>query len=187
MRWCRFGSLYRRVVERLIAPDTTRQASGCGVTDPGPSFHPWFPVLESAGNKADLYMRALVADIVHKHRNLSDPSWLLQIGLYLEFLTFLGVVEAVRDDVGDLLTPAERSALATSPRCQREICSPSDVRRWLFPRLTTRTSSMRSSSLDRTPQRTGDLAESLPRCRTGGPSDDARGVPGARVPAVTGA
>lgn len=73
-------------------------------------------MLEIGGNKADLYMRALVADIVHKHRNLSDPSWLLQIGLYLEFLTFLGVVEAVRDDVGDLLTPAERSALATSPR-----------------------------------------------------------------------
>ena len=112
----RFGSLYRRLVERLVAPDTMRQASECGVTDPGPSFHPWFPVLEIGGNKADLYMRALIADIVHKRRNLADPSWLLRVGLYLEFLTFLGVVEAVRDDVGDLLTPAERSAFARSHR-----------------------------------------------------------------------
>jgi CRP-like cAMP-binding protein len=110
----RFGSLYRRLVERLVAPDTTRQASACGVPDPGVAFHPWYPVLEIGGNKADLYKRALIADIVQKRRNLTDPSWLLQVGLYLEFLTFLGVVEAVKDDVGDLLTPSERSAFARS-------------------------------------------------------------------------
>jgi CRP-like cAMP-binding protein len=112
----RFGSLYRRLVERLVAPDTARQASVCGVPDPGAAFHPWYPVLEIGGNKAELYKRALIADIVHKRRNLTDPCWLLQVGLYLEFLTFLGVAEAVRDDVGDLLTPSERSAFAASPR-----------------------------------------------------------------------
>jgi CRP-like cAMP-binding protein len=111
----RFGCLYRRLVERLVEPDTARQASACGFPDPGPAFHPWYPVLEIGGNKAELYKRALVADIVHKRRNLTDPCWLLQVGLYLEFLTFLGVAEAVRDDVGDLLTPSERSAFAGSP------------------------------------------------------------------------
>lgn len=110
----RFGSLYRRLVERLVAPDTARQASACGVPDPGLAFHPWYPVLEIGGNKAELYKRALIADIVQKRRNLTDPCWLLQVGLYLEFLTFLGVVEAVRDDVGDLLTPSERRAFAQS-------------------------------------------------------------------------
>jgi CRP-like cAMP-binding protein len=111
----RFGSLYERLVERLVAPDTTRQASACGVPDPGAAFHPWYPVLEIGGNKAELYKRALIADIVDKRRNLTDPCWLLQVGLYLEFLTFLGVAEAVRDDHGDLLTPSERLAFARSP------------------------------------------------------------------------
>jgi CRP-like cAMP-binding protein len=111
----RFGSLYRRLVERLVAPDTNRQASACGAPDPGMAFHPWYPVLEIGGNKAELYKRALIADIVEKRRNLTDPGWLLQVGLYLEFLTFLGIAEAVREDVGDLLTPSERSAFARSP------------------------------------------------------------------------
>jgi CRP-like cAMP-binding protein len=65
--------------------------------------------------KAALYTRALVGDIVDKRRNLTDPAWLLRVGLYLEFLTCLGVVEAVKSDVGDLLTPAERSAFERSP------------------------------------------------------------------------
>jgi Cyclic nucleotide-binding domain len=39
----------------------------------------------------------------------------MRVGLYLEFLTCLGVFEAVRDDVGDLLTPAERAMYETSP------------------------------------------------------------------------
>ena len=110
-----WGLLDERLVERLVAPDTTRQASACGVPDPGAAFHPWYPVLEIGGNKAELYKRALIADIVDKRRNLTDPCWLLQVGLYLEFLTFLGVAEAVRDDHGDLLTPSERLAFARSP------------------------------------------------------------------------
>ena len=55
-------------------------------------------------HKAELYTRALIGDIVDKRRNLADPGWLVRVGLYLELLTGLGVVEAVKDDVGDLLT-----------------------------------------------------------------------------------
>lgn len=106
----RLGSLYRRLVERLVAPDVARQAAAAGAEDPGAAFHPWYPVLEIGADKADLYGRALVGDIAGKRRNLTDPGWLLRVGLYLEFLTFLGIVEAVRDDVGDLLEPEERTA-----------------------------------------------------------------------------
>ncbi len=66
-------------------------------------------------HKAELYTRALVGDIVHKRRDLADPGWLVRVGLYLELLTALGIVEAVKDDLGDLLTPAEREAFETSP------------------------------------------------------------------------
>ena len=110
----RMGSLYRRLVERLLAPDARRQAATAGVPDPGAAFHPWYPVLAIGGEKADLYGRALVGDIVDKRRNLTDPGWLLRVGLYLELLTCLGVVEAVRDDAGDLLDPAEREAFERS-------------------------------------------------------------------------
>lgn len=110
----RLGSLYRRLTEQLVAPDTERQAAAAGVSNPGAAFHPWYPVLEIGRDKAALYTRALIGDIVHKRRNLTDPVWLLRVGLYLEFLTCLGVVEAAKDDVGDLLTPAERRAFEHS-------------------------------------------------------------------------
>jgi hypothetical protein len=104
------GSLYERIVERLVKPDTERQAPGLSH-----AYHPWFPVLLIGAHKAELYTRALVGDIVHKRRDLADPGWLVRVGLYLEFLTALGIVEAVRDDAGDLLTPQEREAFETSP------------------------------------------------------------------------
>jgi CRP-like cAMP-binding protein len=106
----RLGSLYERLLERLIGPDVARQTSAAGVADPGPAFHPWYPVLLIGGDKAALYGRALAGDIVDKRRNLTDPGWLLRVGLYLEFLTCLGVMEAVKDDVGDLLSAEERCA-----------------------------------------------------------------------------
>jgi CRP-like cAMP-binding protein len=106
----RLGSLYGRVLERVVGPDVTRQAAAAGVASPGNAYHPWFPVLLIGTDKASLYTRALVGDIVHKQRHLAEPGWLLRVGVYLELLTCLGIVEAVRTDVGDLLTPQERSA-----------------------------------------------------------------------------
>lgn len=106
----RLGSLYGRVLERVVSPDVARQAAGAGVASPGEAYHPWFPVLLIGTDKASLYTRALVADIVHKRRYLAEPGWLLRVGVYLELLTCLGIAEAVRADVGDLLTPEERSA-----------------------------------------------------------------------------
>ena len=103
----RCGSLYARLLERLVAPDTARQG------DLDRAFHPWFPVLAIGSDKAELYTRALVQDIASAGRHLSDPGWLVRVGLYLEFLTFLGICEAVGQ--GDLLSPAERRAFETSP------------------------------------------------------------------------
>ncbi|MDA0181136.1 cyclic nucleotide-binding domain-containing protein [Solirubrobacter phytolaccae] len=99
------GSLYERIVERVVKPDTQRQAPGHSHT-----LHPWFPVLLIGAHKAELYTRALVGDVVHKRQNLADPGWLTRVGLYLELMTALGIVEAVKDDLGDLLTPEERAA-----------------------------------------------------------------------------
>ena len=93
----------------LVKPDTARQAPGLSH-----AYHPWFPVLLIGAHKAELYTRALVGDIVHKRRNLADPGWLVRVGLYLELLTALGVVEAVADDAGDLLTAEERAAFEHS-------------------------------------------------------------------------
>ena len=77
-----FGSLYERIVNDLVKPDTERQAPGLPHT-----YHPWFPVLLIGAHKAELYTRALIGDIVGKRRNLADPGWLVRVGLYLELLT----------------------------------------------------------------------------------------------------
>jgi CRP-like cAMP-binding protein len=106
----RLGSLYDRILEWVVGPDVARQAAAAGVASPGDAYHPWFPVLLIGTDKASLYTRALVADIVHKRRHLAEPGWLLRLGVYLELLMCLGIAEAVRTDVGDLLTPEERSA-----------------------------------------------------------------------------
>jgi hypothetical protein len=39
----------------------------------------------------------------------------MRVGLYLEFLTCIGIFEAVKEELGDLLTPAERAAYENSP------------------------------------------------------------------------
>ena len=110
----RMGSLYRRVLERVVIPDTARQARLAGASDLSHEFHPWYPVLRIGTEKADLYMRALIADIAGAGRFFSDPRWLLDVGLYLELLTCLGIFEAAKDDLGDALRPEERRALETS-------------------------------------------------------------------------
>jgi hypothetical protein len=108
----RLGTLYSRLIEDLLAPDVERQASRSfsGSREATLALHPLYPVALIAADKAARYKRALIEDIVYRHTNLIDPGWLLRVGLYLEFLTFLGMVEAVKDEVGDLLTPAEREA-----------------------------------------------------------------------------
>src|SRR5918999_5755860 len=125
----RCGSLYLRLLDRLVGPDTERQAARAGVPDPGPAYHPWFPVLAIGFEKAALYTRALVEDITGSGRHLSDPGWLMRVGLNLEFLTFLGICEAVDGDFGDLLSPAERSAFENAD-CFAEIRSRVDAAGW---------------------------------------------------------
>jgi len=107
----KLGSLYTRVLDHIVAPDAARQAAAARVADPGAAYHPWFPVLTIGGDKAALYTSALVGDIVAKERHLSDPAWLLRVGVYLELLTCLGIFEAVRDDIGDVLSAEEREAV----------------------------------------------------------------------------
>lgn len=111
----RYGSLYQRIVERLLVPDTEQQAQRAGAAPLDVSFHPWFPVLKIGSDKAELYTDALIEDIVHKKRHLTDPKWLMRVGLYLEFLTCIGIFEAVKEDAGDLLTPEERTAYEEHP------------------------------------------------------------------------
>ena len=137
------GSLYRRIIDRVVAPDTARQAIAAGVPDPGLAYHPWYPVLTIGSDKAALYTAALVADIVGKEHHLTDPAWLLRVGVQLELLTCLGIIEAVRDDLGDLLDARERAAFERSdtfaeirarmrPDAWRDIWR---MRKIAFPRL----------------------------------------------------
>jgi len=141
----RCGSLYERLLERLVVPDTERQAAAANTVDPGVSYHPWFPVLKIGADKAALYTRAVIQDIAFAGQHLSDPGWLVRVGLYLEFLTFLGICEAVKDEVGDLLSPAERAAFeeqpwfadiraSIDPAAWREVW---ELRRIQFPRRGT--------------------------------------------------
>lgn len=111
----RLGSLYRRVLERVVVPDTEAQRAAGGLATLDPAYHPWFPALTIAADGAARYTRALIDDAVHGARHLTDPRWLLRVGLHLELLTCLGIAEAVREEVGDLLTPGERAAWETSP------------------------------------------------------------------------
>jgi len=124
-----FGALYQRIAEVLLPRDMASQAVANGVFGTVPTaFHPWFPVLCIGMEKANLYMRAIAADIVSQKRMLADPSWLLEVGLYLELLTCLGIFEAVKGEV-DLLTPEERRLFETSPAFA-EIRARIDVAAW---------------------------------------------------------
>ncbi|MFO0576223.1 MAG: cyclic nucleotide-binding domain-containing protein [Polyangia bacterium] len=110
----RLGSLYRRLLERLLPADVAAQSQACG-TALACEHHPWFPVLSIGTEKARLYLEAIAQDLRGQRRHLPDPRWLLRVGLYLELLTCLGIFEAVGDTYPDLLSAAERQALQTSP------------------------------------------------------------------------
>lgn len=110
----RFNSLYRRILQKIVEPDTEAQAKAQGLPSLESSFHPWFPVLSIGSEKADLYMRAIYLDIIQQKHFLTDPRWLIRVGMYLELLTCLGIFEAVKDDLGDLLSPAERAIFSES-------------------------------------------------------------------------
>lgn len=112
----KFGTLYARIAQRLLPRDIERQATAFNEGRLLPvSYHPWFPVLCIGVEKANLYMKAIRGDITKQKRMLTDPGWLLRVGLYLELLTCLGIIEAVRDD-GDLLTAEERDLFENSPQ-----------------------------------------------------------------------
>ena len=119
-----FGTFYRRMMERLLPLDMAQQ----GHAAMSVAYHPWFPVLGIGTHKADLYMKAIVGDLIEQKRMLTDPAWLLRVGLYLELLTCLGIIEAVKDDV-DLFTPRERELFETSPRLA-DVRRRIDVRAW---------------------------------------------------------
>jgi hypothetical protein len=78
--------------------------------------------------KARLYMKAIAGDLVEHKRMLTNPGWLLRVGLYLEYLTCLGIAEAVKDEI-DILTPQERTLFETAPALD-EIRRRIDVAAW---------------------------------------------------------
>ena len=97
---------------------------------PASAYHPWYPVLTIGGDKAALYTAALVADIVGKEYHLTDPAWLLRVGVYLELLTCIGIFEAVRDDVGDLLDARRASGIRDERGLRRDPASASIPTAW---------------------------------------------------------
>lgn len=111
----RFGSLYDRMINRLVAADTQAQAAARRQSRIYHAYHPWYPVLAIGLAKAKLYMRAIEEDVYWQRRNLADPGWLMRVGLYLEFLTCLGIIEAVKAEHPNLLTTAERRCFESSP------------------------------------------------------------------------
>jgi CRP-like cAMP-binding protein len=124
-----FGSLYERLINVLLKHDTEFQGRALGNgSHLQIASHPWFPVLCIGMQKARLYMTSIASDLVEQKRALTDPGWLLRIGLYLEFLTCLGVAEAVRDSI-DILTPKERHQFENGPR-HSEIRARIDIEAW---------------------------------------------------------
>lgn len=109
----RLGSLYDRLREQLLPADTAAQARAADLAL-RPQHHPFFPVLEIGTEKAGLYLAALRQDVAAQRRHLPDARWLLRVGLYLEFLTCIGLCEAVREEHPDLLSATERQQLFTS-------------------------------------------------------------------------
>jgi hypothetical protein len=80
----RFGSLYQRVLEQLVRPDTEAQRERLEARGLSVAHHPWFPVLTIGMDKARLYMEAIESDVSRHTTHLPDPRWLVRVGLFLE-------------------------------------------------------------------------------------------------------
>lgn len=111
----RFGSLYGRLLD-LVGKDTARQAAELDEADVYAGHHPWYPVLGIGMNKASFYMRAIIDDARTQSCHLANPWWLLDVGLWLEYLTCVGVFETVRESDPEMLSATERRLLEESPR-----------------------------------------------------------------------
>lgn len=122
----RFGSLYGRLLD-LVGKDTARQAEILNESEVYPGHHPWYPVLGIGMNKASFYMRAIIDDSRTQSCHLANPWWLLDVGLWLEYLTCVGVFEMVRETDPEMLSPAERTLLEEAPRFE-------EVRRRINPK-----------------------------------------------------
>jgi hypothetical protein len=111
----RAGSLYRRIMERLVVPDARAQARAQGLDELGAEYHPWFPVLTIGTDKARRYLDAIRCDLDQHSTHFSDPRWLLRVGTYLELMTCLGIAWAVRDEHPDILDADEWQAVEHGP------------------------------------------------------------------------
>lgn len=140
-----FGALYARIAERLLPHDLRAQlaAAGTSAAEVDVAFHPWFPVLCIGVAKANLYLRAIRGDVARERRMLTDPAWLLRVGLYLELLTCLGIAAAVRSTL-DLLTPEERTLFERAPAF-------AELRRRIDPAAWTKVWDLRAIARWRTP------------------------------------
>jgi hypothetical protein len=123
------GSLYQRLVDRLIEPDTRVQAERLGIPGLTIAHHAWFPVIAIGLEKVALYSEAIQSDLEGRTALLSDPAWLLRVGRYLELLTCLGIAEAVRAEGWEILSHDERRFVETAPELA-PIRARLDVRTW---------------------------------------------------------
>ncbi|MCB0601176.1 MAG: cyclic nucleotide-binding domain-containing protein [Saprospiraceae bacterium] len=125
-----FGSLYKRLIEQLLPWDLNIQLTGVTSDQKiGIDYHPWIPVLCIGTEKANLYMKAIFGDMVEEKRMLTDPGWLLRVGLYLELLTCLGIIEVAKQEGLDLLSSRERKIFGQLPSFEA-IRNRIDVKAW---------------------------------------------------------
>lgn len=111
----RFGALYQRLLDGLVRRDAQVRAGRLGNRGLTVRHHPWYPVLTIGLDKARLYLEAIESDLARHTTHLPDPRWLVRVGLFLELLTALGIIEAVRPELPDLLSAEERRMLETAP------------------------------------------------------------------------
>lgn len=128
----RTKSLYQRILDKFIIPDTEGQLKERGsATEVDYTYHPLYPILIMAMDNDELSEKALTAEIVYKKSHTTETRWLLRTTVYQKFLTALGMYEAIREITGrDLLSPKEREIYSQSPEFA-EIRNKLNVKRWM--------------------------------------------------------